>query len=147
MINNNLLTNLKHHLVPGKSCQSNLLSMVNILTNAIEQLKAFDPVPHRKLIHKLEKYGISAQLLLWIKDFLSNKRQQVRATSTLCEWASVISVVPQGSVSGPILFILFINDLARDILAKLFLFADDTKVLQVLFSAVCHQELQRDITM
>ena len=149
IINNNLLTNLQHDFVPGKSCQSNLLFMLNILTGVIEHnLKvdlvyldfymAFDYVPHRKLIHKLEKYGISGHLLLWIKDFLSNRRQQVRVTFALSDWVSVISGVPHGSVFGPILFILSMNDLPRDILAKLFLFADDTKLLEVLFSAVCH---------
>ena len=85
MINNNLLTNLHHGFVPGKSCRSNLLSVLNILKDAMEHnlevdlvyldfAKAFDPVSHRKLIHKLEKYGISDQLLLWIKSFLSNRR-------------------------------------------------------------------------
>ena len=69
MINNNLHTNLQHGFVPGKSCQSNLLSMLNISTDAIEHntevdlvyldfAKAFDSVPHRQVIHKLEKYGI-----------------------------------------------------------------------------------------
>ena len=85
MINNSLLTNLQYSFVPGKSCQSNLLSMLNILTEATEHnlevdlvyldfAKAFYSVPNRKLIHKLQKYDISGQLLLWIKHFLSNRR-------------------------------------------------------------------------
>ena len=74
-----------------------------------------------------------------------NRRQQVRITSALSDWASFISGVHQGSGSGPILLILFINDLPKDTLAKLFLFADDTKVLQVLFSAVCLHEIQSDM--
>ena len=130
--------------------------MHNILTDAIEQnlkvdlvfldfAKTFDSVTHRKLIHKLEKYGISVQLMLWIKDFPSNRRKQVRVTAALCDWASVISVVPQGSIFGLTLFTLFINDLPGDILAKLFLLADDTKLLQVLLSAVCHKEPQSEI--
>ena len=129
--------------------------MLNILTDAIEHnlevdlvyldfAKAFDSVPHRKLIHKLDQYGVTGQLLLWIKYFLSSRRQQVRVTSALFDWASVISGVPQGTVFGTIMFILFINNLPRDILAKLFLFADDTKLFQALFSAVFHQELQSD---
>ena len=72
MINNNLLTNLRHGFVPGKSCQSNLLSMLNILKDAtkhnlevdlvsLDLDKAFDSAPHKKLIYKLEIYGISGQ--------------------------------------------------------------------------------------
>ena len=71
MINNNLLTNLQHGFVRGKSCQSNLLSMINILTDAIEHklevglvYTVFDSVPYRKPIHKLKKCGISDQLLI-----------------------------------------------------------------------------------
>ena len=71
MINNNLLTNLQHGFVRGKSCQSNLVSMINILTDAIEHklevglvYTVFDSVPYRKPIHKLKKYGISDQLLI-----------------------------------------------------------------------------------
>ena len=74
-----------------------------------------------------------------------NRRQQVRVTSALSDWASFISGVHQGSGFGPILLILFINDLPKDTLAKLFLFADHTKVLQVLFSAACLQEIQSDM--
>ena len=85
------------------------------------------------------------QLMLSTKDFPSNRRKQVRITTVLCGWTSVISVVPQGSIFGLILFILFINDLPGDILAKLFLFADDTQLLQVLLSAVCYKELQSEI--
>ena len=85
------------------------------------------------------------QLMLWIKDFPSNRRKQVRVTAALGDWAPVISVVPQGSIFGLTLFILFINNLPGDVLAKLFLFADDTKLLQVLLSAVCHKEPQSEI--
>ena len=88
MINNNLLANFRHGFVPGKSCQSNLLSMLNILADVIERslevdlvyldfAKVFDLVPRRKLIYKWEKYGNSGQLLLWLKDLLLNRRQQV----------------------------------------------------------------------
>ena len=121
MINNNLLTNLQHGFVRGEYCQLNLLSMLTILTDAIKHNlevdlvyldfpKAFDSIPHRKLIHILEKNGVSGQLLLWIKYFLSNRRQQVCVTSSLSDWVSVIR--------GVILFILFVNDLSRDILVK-----------------------------
>ena len=91
MINNIILTNLQHGSVPGKSYQSNWLSMINILIDATEHnlkvdlvylkfAKVFDFVPHRNLIHKLEKYSMSGQLLLWVKNFLSNRRQEVYAS-------------------------------------------------------------------
>ena len=97
MINNNFLTILWHSFVPGKSCQSSL-SMFNNLTNAIKHnlekdlvsldfAKAFDSVRYKKLIHKSEIYNISGKLLLWVKDFLSNRRQQVDVTSPLSYWA------------------------------------------------------------
>ena len=90
--------------------------MLSILTYAIEHnlvkdlvyldlTKVLDLVPHRKLIHKLEKYGISGQLLLWIKDSLSN-RSQVCVTSAFFYCASVISGIPQMSVFCPILYYL-----------------------------------------
>ena len=96
MINNNLFINLQHGFLPGKLRQSNLLSMLIILTNAIEHnlkidlvylkfVKAFDLVPHRKVIHELEKYGTSGHLLLWAKDFLSKRKQQIQVTSTLSD--------------------------------------------------------------
>ena len=99
MINNNLLANLQHGFVPGKSCQLILLSMLSILTDVIEHghevdlvyldfAKVFDSVPHRKLIHKLEKYGISAQLLLWIFITLDSYyfpvKQKTVSTCHLC---------------------------------------------------------------
>ena len=90
MVSNKLLTNLQHGFVPGKSCQSNLLLMLNFLTELIENetdtdlvyldfAKAFDSVPHNRLICKLHNYGISGHLLLWMRNFLSHRRQQQHA--------------------------------------------------------------------
>ena len=109
MINNNLFINLQHGFLPRKLCQSNLLSMLIILTNAIEHnlntdlvylkfVKAFNLGPHRRLIHELGKYGTSGHLLLWAKDFLSKRKQQIQVTSTLSDWASFISGIPQGKI-------------------------------------------------
>ena len=68
----------------------------------------FRSVPHGKLIHKLENYGISGQLLLSIKDILLNRRQPVRITSALSDWDLLISGVSQGSVFGPILLFYYL---------------------------------------
>ena len=149
---NKLLTNLQHEFVPGKSCQSKLLLMLNFLTESIENgtdadlvyldfAKAFDSVPHNRLICRLHNYGISGNLLIWIKKFLSHSRQQFRVNSTLPNLENVARGVPQVSVFGPVLF----NDLPRHILALLFLFADDAKLIQKLISMTSHNELQDDI--
>ena len=95
--------------------------------------KAFDSVVHSKLLHKLKCYGFNGFLLDWIKCFLTNRRQMVRVGSSLSHSCNVISGVPQGSVLGPVLFIIYINEIckitcfAKDVVTFK-LFADDVKV-------------------
>ena len=69
----------------------------------------------------------------------------MRVNSALSEWESVISGVPKGSILAPILFIFYINDLPADVIAKLLLFADDTKLIKMLLSMMSHSELQNDL--
>ena len=125
--NNNIITSLQHGFLPGRSFQSNLLIMLNCLTEAIDRgiitdviyldfAKASDSVPHNRLIYKLSKYGITGNLLHWISDFLSKRRHCVRVNSALSEWESVISGVPQGSILGLMLFIFYINNLPAELL-------------------------------
>ena len=96
--------------------------------------KAFDKVSHRLLLYKLAKYGIQGRLLAWIGDFLSMRRQRVVLGDTCSDWTSVDSGVPQGSVLGPTLFALFVNDLPDAIRNICKLFADDTKILSELLA-------------
>ena len=137
---------MQHGFLHGRSCQSNLLIMLNFLTRVIDKriitdviyldfAKVFDSVPYKKL-----KYGITGNLLHWISNFLSKRR--LRVNSLLSEWESVISSVPQGSILRPILFIFYLNDLPTDIIAKLLLFADDTKLIKMLLSKKSHSELK-----
>ena len=91
--------------------------------------KAFDTVPHHRLLVKLENFGITGRTLEIIRDFLSNRRMRVGVGDSFSDFCDIISGVPQGSVLGPLLFLLFINDLPQQIKNKVFLFADDLKLI------------------
>ena len=93
--------------------------------------KAFDKVPHTRLLKKLWAYGIRGKIHSWIKEFLSNRIQTVLVDGNSSSKAKVTSGIPQGSVLGPILFLIFINDLPSVIQALKKLFADDAKVYQI----------------
>ena len=107
--------------------------------------KAFDTVPHRRLIGKLESYGIRGDTLNWIKGFLQDRTQQVVVNGSTSGVAPVISGIPQGTVLGPVLFVIYINDLLDDITSDGLMFADDTKVFRQITSREDAIALQNDI--
>jgi len=120
----------------NKSCLTNLLETFEDWTSAVDQgygvdmiylnySKAFDSVPHCQLISKLEAYGICGDLSLWISNFLSNRLQREVINGCLSDWVSVKSGVPQGSILGPLLFILYVNDIPDLIESNSKMFADD----------------------
>jgi hypothetical protein len=107
--------------------------------------KAFDKVPHKRLVAKLESIGINGKLLRWIEDFLKNRNQIVVIKDTHSETKPVTSGIPQGSVLGPILFIVFINDLPDTVESNLKIFADDTKIFRLINNINDKELLQRDL--
>ena len=94
--------------------------------------KAFDSVPHERLLYKLEQHGIGGALLKWFRNFLTNRQQRVVVRGSYSKWTNVTSGVPQGTILGPILFLIYINDLPNEIVSHVKLFADDTKVYRKL---------------
>ena len=153
---NNLLFDSQHGFRRNRSCLTNLLEFMQGIANSLDKgnptdviyldfQKAFDKVPHRRLLYKLKDIGIEGRLLAWIEDWLSNRRQRVVLNGRCSRWEEVTSGVPQGSVLGPILFIIFINDLDERILNKLLKFADDTKLIGEVNCMEKRNELQQDL--
>ena len=90
--------------------------------------KAFDKVPHQRLIFKLKLHGMGNSIINWIEQWLTHRRQRVVVDGEVSSWKSVLSGVPQGSVLEPILFLVYINDLEEGVTGKKLKFADDTKL-------------------
>ena len=107
--------------------------------------KAFDKVPHLHLSAKLNHYGIRGQTLDWIRSFLDNRTQAVSVNGTHSSWGKVSSGVPQGSVLGPALFLLYINDIQDHIQSTMRLFADDSIVYREIVRPEDHDILQQDL--
>ena len=107
--------------------------------------KAFDKVSHWRLVIKLRNYGITGSLNKWVKDFLHQRSQRVVCHVEHSEWTPVLSGIPQGSVIGPLLFLIYINDLPEDLRARVRLFADDTIVYMTFSSPSDAASLQQDL--
>ena len=107
--------------------------------------KAFDAVPHQRFINELNSYGIVGNISNWITAFLSNRSQIVRVNGAHSKSSQVISGIPQGSVLGPILFVVYINDLPDAVNSSKFLFADDTKILRQITTRHDSDSLQNDL--
>ena len=90
--------------------------------------KAFDTVPYQRLLTKLKAYGVQGSVHAWINSFLSQRKQRVVVNGAYSQWNDVTSGIPQGSVLGPTLFIIYIKDLPETVESMVHIFADDTKI-------------------
>ena len=152
----NLLTESQHGFRAKRSCETQLLLFADELTKSLSQgkqvdvavldfSKAFDIVPHKRLLSKLHHYGIRNSTLTWIGSFLGNRSQQVVVDGETSSSAPVTSGVPQGSVLGPILFLIYINDMPESITSNCRLFADDSIVYREIESPQDTTCLQEDL--
>ena len=152
---NDLITDTQHGFMGGKSCATNLLNFLEVLTKAADEgqsvdvvyldfAKAFDKVPHSLLMTKLAAHGIGGKVQHWIKNWLTDRRQRVVVDGAESPWAEVKSGVPQGSLLGPVLFKIYINDIddVAKLISLLLKFADDTKLAQIIRDEEDRRRLQ-----
>ena len=153
---NNLIIETQHGFREKKSTLSNLLEFSTELINHIDNRqpvdvayldfqKAFDKIPHLLLLKKIEAHGIEGKMLKWLESWLTNRKQRVSLQDELSDWTRVCSGVPQGSVLGPLLFIIYINDLGQEFKSSIYKFADDTKALGTVDISKGHSTLHDDL--
>ena len=153
---NNILTPRQHGFRSGHSCETQLILAIDDWANALDSglrtdiaifdfSKAFDSVPHRRLLAKIESYGIRDSTLCWIKLFLSGRSQRVVVNGSQSAWLPVACGVPQGTVLGPLLFLLYINDITDNINSEIRLFADDCILYRTITADSDSIQLQKDI--
>ena len=133
----NILTDSQHGFRAKRSTETQLIqTIIHDISKSLDKkeivdmaildfTKAFDKVPHKRLIHKLNYYGITGSIATWIETFLTGRTQQVVVNRATSSSTIVTSGVPQGTVLGPLLFLLYINDLPDNLSTSVRLFADD----------------------
>ena len=154
---NDILSNEQFGFLRGRSTVLQLLKVVDKWMEIMDKggvidviycvfQKAFDTVPHKRFLEILIRYGITDPVLSWVQDFLSNRRQQILVNGCKSEIFEVISGVPQGSVLGPLLFIIYINSMIdKTGSLDLFLYADDLKIYNEINTDEDVEALQQDL--
>ena len=158
LLDNKLLSKRQYGFIRNRSTSLQLLQIMDKWTEYLEYggqvdviysdfEKAFDKIPHKRLISKLISYGFNTTLINWIQDFLKSRKFRVRVNSSFSLWDAVTSGIPQGSVLGPLLFIIFINDLVEccEPFCEIYLFADDAKLFRHIVSPNDNCLLQKGI--
>jgi hypothetical protein len=152
-----ILTDRNHGFRSGFSCETQLLTTMDDILKSnnkgaqtdviiLDFSKAFDTVPHAKLLQKLQHYGIRGPVLSWIQTFLTKRTMRVVLEGETSEEADVESGVPQGTVLGPLLFLCHINDLPSSVSSSVRLFADDCLLYKEIHSFQDHLSLQEDLS-
>ena len=153
-----ILINNQHGFRSNHSCVTQLIALAEDLSYALDQqtqtdvtlldfAKAFDSVPHQRLLAKLRYYGIENSICQWIHTWLTQRSQQVVLDGAFSEPVSVQSGVPQGTVLGPLMFLLYINDITRHIESPLRLFADDCILYKTIKTPEDATKLQQDLDL
>ena len=153
---NKWLHESQHGFRPGHSCESQLFTVCQDLAEALDEggridsiiidfSKAFDLVPHDRLITKIAESGVDGRVIGWLRNFLSGRSQRVRVDGHLSEEIAVTSGVPQGSVLGPLLFLAYVNDIWMNVESDLRLFADDCILYRKIRDSRDIETLQADI--
>ena len=158
MCENSLFSKYQYGFINRRSTTLQLLFVLDEWREILDQggtidavyldfIKAFDKVPHECLLHKLSAYGISDDLHNWIRSFLTGRTQRVKVDSVASQWRTVTSGIPQGSVLGPILFIICINDMpdALKNASTAAMFTDNTKLYRRTDTPNGPTELQEDL--
>ena len=152
-IENNLISTNQSGFKPEDSCINQPLSITHEIYKSFDDgfevkgvfldiSKAFYKVWHKGIIFKLKQNGISGKLLSALSDFLKDRKHRVILNGQVSSWAGVNAGVPQGSILGPLLFLVYINNLADGLSSNAKLFADDTSLFSVDTSA---NELNNDL--
>ena len=152
-----MLDRAQHGFIPGKSCVTQLVEVIDYIGSLLDSgkqtdviyldmSKAFDKVQHSLILDKLRQYNISGNLLNWFTSYLRGRRQRVTVLGATSKERKVTSGVPQGSILGPMLFLLYVNDLPNTVnTSKVACFADDTKILKQVDNLQDTAGLQNDI--
>ena len=146
----------QHGFRARKSCLTALLEYFETVSKLLDDgspvdaiymdcQKAFDSVPIQRLLKKIEAVGIQGKVLDWIGQFLVGREQRVVLRGTTSDWVEVLSGVPQGSVLGPVLFLIYVNDIVLNIDSSIKLFADDAKLFRPMGSSSDARALQSDL--
>jgi len=152
----NWFTDAQHGFRSRRSTTSNLIEFYDIATKNLDKensvdifffdlAKAFDMVPHDRLLNKLRDSSKDTYIVNWIEDYLKERKQRVVIRGAESTWLDVYSGVPQGSVIGPLLFLIYVNDIPDEIKSNLNMFADDTKMMSVVNSEANIRGVEKDL--